>query len=82
MTEAQCDELLAMLKKHKWPPFCRRHNIVPPEFRSKAKTGYDRSCLRQTKSQAFSKDNKKMTGIHEHIVSMLSDDFPQGSTCI
>ena len=28
MTEAQCDQLLEMLKKHRWPSKCRRINIA------------------------------------------------------
>ena len=82
MTEAQCDQLLAMLKKHRWPGFCRRLNIVPPEFRSEAPWAYGRLCLRETKSQAFGAENKKMRPLYEHILSMLPDDFPRGRTCV
>ena len=77
MTEAQCDELERLLKKHRWPSFCRRLNIVPPEFRSEATWGYGRLCLRRTKSQAFGADNKKMRPLYDHIVSMLPEDFPR-----
>ena len=45
MTEAQCDQLLSMLQKDKWPYRCRRLNIVPPEFRGRG-SGEKRRSLR------------------------------------
>ena len=82
MTEVQCDQLLAMLTKHKWPSFCRRLNIVPPEFRTDSNRRSERLCLRKTKSQSFGAENKSMRGMYEHVISMLPDDFPRGSICV
>ena len=78
MTEAQCDQLLEMLKKHRWPSICRRINIVPPEFRTESHRRSERMCLRRTKSQSVGADNKTMRPIYEAVVSMLPPDFPRG----
>ena len=81
MTEAQCDQLLSMLQKHKWPGKCRRLNIVPPEFRGRGTGEKRRSmrlCLRKTKSQSFGVDNQTNRPIYEHVLSMLPDDFVRG----
>jgi hypothetical protein len=83
MTEAQCDQLLAMLEKHKWPYRCRRLNIVPPEFQGGQgargdKRRSSRYCLTRTKSESFGKDNQANKPIYELVVSMLPEDFERG----
>jgi hypothetical protein len=81
MTEAQCDQLLAMLEIHRWPYRCRRLNIVPPEFRGQETGERRRSrryCLRRTKSQLFGVDNQVNKPIYELVVNMLPEDFEKG----
>ena len=85
MTESQCDQLLAMLQKHKWPYRCRRLNIVPLEFRGRVTGDKRRSmrfCLRRTKSQSFGVDNQANRPIYEHVISMLLEDFEKGNTYV
>ncbi|NDC39534.1 MAG: hypothetical protein EBZ48_16095 [Proteobacteria bacterium] len=71
-------KLLCILQKHRWPKVCRRLNIVAPEYRHKGgKSQKEKYTLCETKSQAFSKYNKRMHGLYEMIRQLLPPDFPQ-----
>ena len=75
MSLQQREEVLALLQKHKWPPNCRRLNIVAPELRQSKP---ERQTLNRCESRSFGSSNRGMHVLYEKIREMIPEDFEQG----